>query len=120
MRGAKIGDVAVSSKHGLYTKPNNTAEDGEKIGLGSLYANQNVQIIQSAKLSTGVTAYQFQINGQTIGWLDSRAFSNVYDELLDEKSYDYMAKVKPPYTFGSSILCSVFKGLRYLAATFIS
>ncbi|WP_153246225.1 GW dipeptide domain-containing protein, partial [Enterococcus faecalis] len=23
---------------------------------------------------TGVTAYQFQINGQTIGWLDSRAF----------------------------------------------
>ncbi|MFZ3678318.1 GH25 family lysozyme [Enterococcus faecalis] len=73
-RGAKIGDVAVSSKHGLYTKPNNTAEDGEKIGLGSLYANQNVQIIQSAKLSTGVTAYQFQINGRTIGWLDSRAF----------------------------------------------
>ncbi|RBR48203.1 hypothetical protein EB28_00854 [Enterococcus faecalis] len=73
-RKAKIGDVAVSSKHGLYTKPNNTAEDGEKIGLGSLYANQNVQIIQSAKLSTGVTAYQFQINGQTIGWLDSRAF----------------------------------------------
>ncbi|HAP2805841.1 TPA: hypothetical protein IU105_002690, partial [Enterococcus faecalis] len=55
-RGAKIGDAAVSSKHGLYTKPNNTAEDGEKIGLGSLYANQNVQIIQSAELSTGVTA----------------------------------------------------------------
>ncbi|WP_201293735.1 GW dipeptide domain-containing protein, partial [Enterococcus faecalis] len=25
-------------------------------------------------LSTGVTVYQFQINGQTIGWLDSRAF----------------------------------------------
>ncbi|WP_146102900.1 GW dipeptide domain-containing protein, partial [Enterococcus faecalis] len=25
-------------------------------------------------LSTGVTAYQFQINGRTIGWLDSRAF----------------------------------------------
>ncbi|WP_153245632.1 GW dipeptide domain-containing protein, partial [Enterococcus faecalis] len=24
--------------------------------------------------STGVTAYQFQINGRTIGWLDSRAF----------------------------------------------
>ncbi|WP_122935378.1 GW domain-containing glycosaminoglycan-binding protein [Enterococcus faecalis] len=69
-----MGDAAVSSKHGLYTKPNNTAEDGEKIGLGSLYANQNVQIIQSAKLSTGVTAYQFQINGRTIGWLDSRAF----------------------------------------------
>ncbi|TXU59165.1 hypothetical protein D4M69_09875, partial [Enterococcus faecalis] len=37
-------------------------------------ANQNVQIIQSAELSTGVTAYQFQINGRTIGWLDSRAF----------------------------------------------
>ena len=107
-RGAKIGDAAVSSKHGLYTKPNNTAEDGEKIGLGSLYANQNVQIIQSAKLSTGVTAYQFQINGQTIGWLDSRAFSNVYDELLDEKSYDYMAKVKPAAESGKH---GVFNGI---------
>ncbi|MDT2056267.1 GW domain-containing glycosaminoglycan-binding protein, partial [Enterococcus faecalis] len=96
------------SKHGLYTKPNNTAEDGEKIGLGSLYANQNVQIIQSAKLSTGVTAYQFQINGQTIGWLDSRAFSNVYDELLDEKSYDYMAKVKPAAESGKH---GVFNGI---------
>ncbi|HDT7984186.1 TPA: SH3-like domain-containing protein, partial [Enterococcus faecalis] len=107
-RGAKIGDAAVSSKHGLYTKPNNTAEDGEKIGLGSLYANQNVQIIQSAELSTGVTAYQFQINGQTIGWLDSRAFSNVYDELLDEKRYDYMAKVKPAAESGKH---GVFNGI---------
>ena len=67
-----------------------------------------MQIIQSAELSTGVTAYQFQINGQTIGWLDSRAFSNVYDELLDEKRYDYMAKVKPAAESGKH---GVFNGI---------
>ncbi|WP_414737676.1 SH3-like domain-containing protein [Enterococcus faecalis] len=50
----------------------------------------------------------FQINGQTIGWLDSRAFSNVYDELLDEKSYDYMAKVKPTAESGKH---GVFNGI---------
>ncbi|WP_270282531.1 GW dipeptide domain-containing protein, partial [Enterococcus faecalis] len=96
-----------SSKHGLYTKPNNTAEDGEKIGLGSLYANQNVQIIQSAKLSTGVTAYQFQINGVHIigyaktsrtellhftvggkdaGWMDKRAFTTTLDKATYSKT----------------------------------
>ena len=67
-----------------------------------------MQIIQSAELSTGVTAYQFQINGQTIGWLDSRAFSNVYDESLDEKRYDYMAKVKPAAESGKH---GVFNGI---------
>ncbi|HHX1788777.1 TPA: GW dipeptide domain-containing protein [Enterococcus faecalis] len=29
--------------------------------------------MQSAKLSNGLTTYQFQLNGKTIGWVDSRA-----------------------------------------------
>ncbi len=40
--------------------------------------------------------------------LDSRAFSNVYDELLDEKRYDYMAKVKPAAESGKH---GVFNGI---------
>ncbi|MBO6373179.1 GW domain-containing glycosaminoglycan-binding protein, partial [Enterococcus faecalis] len=68
-----IADASISNGHGVFSKANNTAEDGENLGRASQYANQVVTIIQSAKLSNGLTTYQFQLNGKTIGWVDSRA-----------------------------------------------
>ncbi|WP_242365720.1 GW domain-containing glycosaminoglycan-binding protein, partial [Enterococcus faecalis] len=71
---ATMNIVNESKKHALYSKPANTAEDVVKLGLGSKYANQQVKVIQSAKLSNGMTMYQFQINNKTIGWVNRDAF----------------------------------------------
>ena len=89
-----IADASISNGHGVFNKANNTAEDGENLGRASQYANQVVTIIQSAKLSNGLTTYQFQLNGKTIGWVDSRAFGTIFDDLISQKNYDYNAKVK--------------------------
>ncbi|MEI5994943.1 GW dipeptide domain-containing protein [Candidatus Enterococcus mansonii] len=91
---ADIKSVSEASKHGLYTEPNNTSEKNLKLGTGLLYANQSVRIINIAKISTGVTAYQFTLNGQIIGWMDSRAFKE-YDKILEQNQYTYMARILP-------------------------
>ncbi|MGM0211295.1 GW domain-containing glycosaminoglycan-binding protein [Enterococcus sp. AZ112] len=93
-RAGVVLSTSISSKHALYSKPANTAEDVIKLGLSSSYADQEVKLIQSAKLSNGMTMYQFQINGQTIGWANSQAFK-LYDAILDQKAYNYSAKIKP-------------------------
>lgn len=58
----------------------NTTPNEQFLGTGKDYENEKVDIIREAK-TTHASWYQFAIDGETIGWMNQRAFK-VYDTLL--------------------------------------
>ncbi|MET1249208.1 GW domain-containing glycosaminoglycan-binding protein [Sporolactobacillus sp. STCC-11] len=59
----------------------------------SSYAGQWVKIIRQAKTVAG-TYYQYQINGQTIGWMDTNAFQSLADDTYYDNDVNYVGQVK--------------------------
>lgn len=69
--------------HGVYNGVYNTDPTVQELSKGDVYASQVVKIIAEAK-TNHATWYQFTINDQVIGWMDSRAF-NTYDGINYDK-----------------------------------
>ncbi|MGM0123814.1 hypothetical protein IGI37_001188 [Enterococcus sp. AZ194] len=79
-----------SSKQGIWTAPYNTTVSNKNLGNGGSYAGQNVRVSRIVTLNTGITYYEFKVNGKVIGWLDKKAF---YEPTIEEVVTSYRAKI---------------------------
>ncbi|GGL50672.1 GW domain-containing glycosaminoglycan-binding protein [Sporolactobacillus putidus] len=78
-----ISTINAASSDGIWGQPY-LGEGTSYVAPGSRYNGQNVQIIREAQTPNG-TYEQFTLNGQTIGWLDKRAFG---DAILSQNAFN--------------------------------
>ena len=81
------GRISKIKGHAIWSKayPNAGAE---KIDNAKAYEGSVVQLVKSHRTNKG-TYYQFSIDNNTVGWLDSRAFEIVTEDLLINESPVY-------------------------------
>lgn len=74
MRRDMVLNVSDGKNHGIYKEVYGTIGNNPRIAGAHAYKGQTVRVICLAKTAKA-TWYQFEINGQVIGWIDSNAFA---------------------------------------------
>ncbi|WP_314065830.1 GW domain-containing glycosaminoglycan-binding protein [uncultured Vagococcus sp.] len=84
--------------HGVFSEIYRTSPTAVGLSSGTPYAGKGVKIIQEAKTSRAHW-YQFSLDGNIIGWMDSRAFT-AYDSIVYKKDVMYQKEIKQGITHG--------------------
>ncbi|MCO7177118.1 GW domain-containing glycosaminoglycan-binding protein [Sporolactobacillus kofuensis] len=71
------GQITAGNNDGIWDQPY-LGGGTSYVASGSQYNGRQVKIIREAQTTYG-TYYQFSIDGQTVGWLDEKAFRSISD-----------------------------------------